>query len=944
VALAFLLPAALAPAASPAPAPDFSLLNPELRREWSGYAADEKLRIIVQFESPMTARDWAMLESLGFEELWRYSVIHGTGGWLTAEGVAQLSHYERTWWIEKDTLNEYALEVSTDTIRAKSNWQRIVIDNDGDPLKDNDVELPIDGSGVTIVVADTGIDATHPDLDYLEKVIENKKADVDGQPWVELPNTDNVFGHGTHCAGIAAGSGEASAGLRRGVAPGASLIGLGIGDPWETNEVGAFDWIYEHAAPPNPYNIRVMTNSWGYESVDENWKDAVIQASQRMTYERNVVVTFAASNDGGDGSESRTNIYGNSPGMISVAASYREGGGIAGFSSRGDRTDNSTWPDIAAPGVEIWAARDTTGFIVNAVAGDTNPYYTAISGTSMATPHVAGVAALLWQAAPSLRFSNTVDDRPTYDDAYLNDEWSRIHDLELILKLTSDFINSTGDNGVPAENEVGVVGRDHDFAQGYGQVNVEKAVALALTLEELRSLNPGATVWDALPFYQNIITGGLATRKVNGIHQHVQMFQEKSLRSPSSWFGEYVGNELLAWSQEHSVFVPDQAQMLVMDLYYDQMDFLHGQMGEIDVFVSDGTSQPVRITLPDIVSPDGHKRVELPTALPPLEALRRDTYWVFSVAGYSTRLEYIAEISFVLDSDTIILLDPTLRPEQVHTDTPDLGTKHTVSVATKYYDLRYLDSPPASDHHTLTVESPDEATIAVYRAGVNDIAVAVGNTTLVAELPEDWYFAQATAPGYWPSTSADFYLGGTMTVNLPPLVERDMDAPFGTFVQPGSGEKVEGVVKVRLQLNDVIGLSSVTVNQDGALVHSQELQGATDTEITFDWDTTRLDDGDVTLKAMIIDSDGNDKTISITVEVDNEGDRPLWPIFLVLGVAIVVAAFFYWKSRQPASPGRSRGRTTGGKVLEAEVADPKPGESEPLEAESMDDPKGEHGN
>ncbi len=942
--LALLLPAALSLGAAPQADPDLTLLNPELRREWSSYSSDERLRVIIQFESPMTHRDWDLLDELGFQETWRYQVIDGAAGYLTARGVAQLSHYERTWWIEKDTLNEYALEVSTNTIRAQSNWQRIVLDGDGDPWEEDGVELPVDGSGVTIVVADTGIDATHPDLDYREKVIENKKADVDGQPWVEMPNTDNLFGHGTHCAGIAAGSGEASAGLRRGVAPGASLIGLGIGDPWETNEVGAFEWVYEHAAPPNPYNIRVITNSWGYESVDENWKDAVIQASQNVAYERNVAVIFAASNDGGDGSESRTNIYGNSPGMVSVAASYREGGGIAGFSSRGDRTDNSTWPDIAAPGVEIWAARDTTGFIVNAVAGDTNPYYTAISGTSMATPHVAGVAALLWQAAPSLRFSNTTDDKPVYDDEYLNNEWSYIHDIELILKLTSDFLEATGDNGVPAENEIGIVGRSHDFAQGYGQVNVERAVALALTVEEMRNSDPHATVWDALPLYQNIIAGGLATRNVNGVRQQVQMFQETTLRSESSWMGEYIVGPTVAWGQDHELFVPDATSLLVVDFFYDQMDYTHGQVGELDIFV-EADGQTERLTFPDLLTPDGHKRVEIPTEA---ISLGRDQVWRFFVSGYATRVEYLVELSLVMSGEVEddILDDPTLRPEQVALDNPlytEYEQRHNLRVATKYYDLRYIEEPPpAGTLRTLTVESPDEgALITVYKAGASTIAEAAGTAPLIVDLPEGWYYAKGTRSGHWPAVSADFYLGSSRTIVLPSMVEQDLEVPYGNFLEPRPGAEVSGKTKVRLQLNDVVGLSSVTVNLEGAPIHSQELDGATETIVTFQWDTTQLDDGEAELQALIIDVDGNDVTLAITVEVTNEEDSNLYLILLFLGIVIACAgAFYYLKNRDEGvdpllSGALPSGKEPSGGTLEAESLPAESLTDTPLEAEDV---------
>ena len=942
LALLLVLPALALPAP---PAPDTSRLDVSLVRTWSTLQPDDRLRVIIQFESTMTDEDWLVLRGLGYEMRWRYTVIHGTAGWLSAEGVAKLSHYERTWWIERDDLGEYYMDQSVQTIRADSTWQRIVRDATGAAWEEDDVELPVDGSGVTVVVADTGIDATHPDLDYREKVIENKKADVDGQPWVELINTDNLFGHGTHCAGTVAGTGEASAGMRRGVAPGASLIGLGIGDPWESNEVGAFDWVYEHAAPPNPRNIRVITNSWGYESVDEYWKDAVLQASQRMSYERNVVVTFAASNDGGDGSESRTNIYGNSPGMISVAAAYREGGGIAGFSSRGDRTDNSTWPDVAAPGVEIWSTRDSTGFIVNAVAGDTNIYYTAISGTSMATPHMAGVVALLWQAAPSLRFSRTVDDRPVYDDAYLSNSWSYIHETELILKLTADFLNSTGGNGVPGENEMGVVGRDHDFAQGYGQVNAERAVALALALEELRRTDSQATVWDALPLFEHIIAGGLATQQVNGARQQVAMFREPGPRAASSWFGEYIVGPNVAWGQSHDLFVPQETAVLVLDFHYDQMNYDQGQVGELDLFVEAGGSGVQRLTLPDLLSPDGHKRVELATDLPPLANLPRDTEWQFTVSGYATRVEYLVDIGLVFDAD-VTLEDPTLRPAQIALDDPvlrGLGYEdpHNVRVATKYFDLRNLhDPPPVGASHTLTVTSPDEgAELAVYRTGQGDVALAVGPSPLMVTLPEDWYYVRATLAGHWPGLGDDLYLDRDRTLAMAPLAERDVTLPHAAFVAPRAGDDVSGKVNIRLQLDDTVGLSSVQFSVDGALRETAQLEGRTSEVVEFTWDSTENDDGDVTLALLVVDSDSNTATTSITVKVDNDDDLPVGIIAVSAGVLLLgVAAWTHLRRR----------KTHGWRDTTQPPTELPPGigrtaaPAEPLDAEPVDEPGDEN--
>jgi len=625
--------------------PDHTVLDGVLNSKWTEFDDQDEIDLIVQFKETVTKRDLAILRGLGFTIYEQYRIIPGVHARGTKAAISKLSHHDRIFWIEFNQHLEYYLDVSTSTIRAPQTWQRIMKDSNGAEIVDTSgVPVPIDGSGVCIVVADTGIDATHPDLDYQEKVVRNLKKDLNDPftPWIELPNTDNLFGHGTHCAGISAGNGDASAGERKGVAPGATLIGLGIGDPWETNEVGCFEWVWEHSRPDNnPYNIRVMTNSWGYEFVDASFKDAVIQASNKLTYENNVIVTFAAGNDGGSGDDSRTNIYGNQPGMICVAATNREGGGMAGFSSRGDRTQTATWPDVAAPGVEIWAPRDTTGIIVNAVAGDTNPYYTAISGTSMATPHMAGAAALLWQAAPSLRFTQFTSI--PYGEDFTNatpEEWldgmTDVHELELILELTADYLEPDGNNGVPNYSEAGHHGRQHDFAQGYGQVNMERAVGLALTLEEMRKTNPEATLDEALNAYQGVMVNGPVVRETNAIQKSTNRFVEGNSREQVSWFGEVIELDELFYPQENALFVPEEASHLVVDLDYESPTDLNPQSGFISMGVDKGNGEETIYLIPSITDPS-HAQIIMDIQNDP----QKGNDWIFEVHNVlGTRTEY----------------------------------------------------------------------------------------------------------------------------------------------------------------------------------------------------------------------------------------------------------------------------------------------------------------
>ncbi len=588
-------------------------------------AEGEIFNLIVQFKDFVTEEDLRILNILDFEVVETFHVIPAVHVFGEKDGIISLSQYDRTYWIETNDKLKYNLDISTSAINATKTWNRIV--------KDYGALYPsIDGSGVTVVVDDTGIDATHPDLDYQEKVILNLKKDVNHPGgWKEMENTDTLFGHGTHCAGIVGGTGEASAEARRGVAPGVSLIGLSIGDPWETNEVGGLEWVYENSRPnANPYNIRVVTNSWGYEpEIDANNRDAVMEVTRRLSYDNNVVVVFAAGNDGEndhDGHESTTNIYGNVPAAICVAASQRDGSGLADFSSRGYRESNETWPDIMAPGVRIWSARDSAGLM--GISNTENPYYIPASGTSMATPHIAGVVALLFQAAPSLKMSDVHDDYSADDERHWTDPETRIHEAEYILETTADYILPEGDNGVPENHSIGLEERPHDFAQGYGLVNVERAVGLALTLEKLRDEHPYATVHHALKTYLEIINDTTDMENTDIL--------------ATEWNGEYSlhhgQNDITSFNTSlvHYVYITDDSTKLILDLSFTPINLDERTVGTLTMTIDYNDDGEVDWSgeLTDPSALEGQRRFEIDISQGEF-ASQRGELWAFSAYGYA---------------------------------------------------------------------------------------------------------------------------------------------------------------------------------------------------------------------------------------------------------------------------------------------------------------------
>lgn len=284
------------------------------------------------------------------------------------------------------------------------------------------------GKGVTVMVNDSGIDATLDDLEFGTKVVQNVQAITHAQAltltpvrgtWIEDQlNTDLNVGHGTHCAGTVAGTGAHSNGKHKGAAPDADLVGYGSGAGLSIlDALGGYDYALTHLYDFNS-PIRIMSNSWGSSGKYE--ADGPISVSSYVAYKQGLISVFAAGNDG-PGEDSH-NPYAQIPWGMSVGAGTKSGT-LIDFSSRGKEDEQGTFtmPDgeewtyhnevsIVAPGVDIISSRAKTNVVSNGGADDVDaieaeflPYYTMISGTSMATPHVAGIAAVMLEANPNLQ-------------------------------------------------------------------------------------------------------------------------------------------------------------------------------------------------------------------------------------------------------------------------------------------------------------------------------------------------------------------------------------------------------------------------------------------------------------------------------------------------------------------------------------------------------------
>ncbi|MFE0632186.1 S8 family serine peptidase [Streptomyces sp. NPDC058864] len=233
------------------------------------------------------------------------------------------------------------------------------------------------GQGVDVAVLDTGIDAAHPD--FAGRIAAT-------QSFVPDQDVTDRHGHGTHVASTVAGTGAASGGTEKGVAPGASLH---IGKVLDNFGSGQDSWILagmEWAA--RDQHAKVISMSLGGGATDGT--DPLSEAVNRLSEETGALFVIAAGNSGP--APYTVSTPGAADAALTVGAVNGPGKGVdqlAEFSSRGPRVgDNAVKPDLTGPGVNVLAARSQ-------YAPEGEGAYQTMSGTSMATPHVAGAAALL---------------------------------------------------------------------------------------------------------------------------------------------------------------------------------------------------------------------------------------------------------------------------------------------------------------------------------------------------------------------------------------------------------------------------------------------------------------------------------------------------------------------------------------------------------------------
>jgi len=319
-----------------------------------GTKDSKKIPVIIQFNTKPTNSHINSLETLGAKIKYKYGIIDAVALSISSDLIEQISQLSFIKSVEYDAETRIVLAQSALQIKANRVW----------------LEHGIEGKNIRIAVLDTGIDNNHQDL---QNVILEKDFTGEG--------TDDEHGHGTHVASIIAGSGKSSAGLYKGIASKASLMDIKVLNKQGSGRLSDTIAGIEYAVMNN---ADVISMSLG-AIIPCNGLDATSLASD-VAVKKGIVVVVAAGNSGP------------LPGTIGSPGCAREVitvgavdhlDKIAVFSSRGPTLDGRVKPDIVAPGVLITAAKSGGG-------------YTIMSGTSMSTPMVSGVVALILSKNPGL--------------------------------------------------------------------------------------------------------------------------------------------------------------------------------------------------------------------------------------------------------------------------------------------------------------------------------------------------------------------------------------------------------------------------------------------------------------------------------------------------------------------------------------------------------------
>jgi serine protease AprX len=384
-------------------APD---LAPIAARANHGAAANETVQVIVQYKQVPQAEQEGRVQRLGARLNHRLHSVKGIALTIPVNALPALEADPEVLSVSVDHPMKGLDDVSDVATGVNAAW------NAG-----------YNGAGIGVAVIDSGINDSHPDL---KDSTESHSRVVYRQDFTGTANSNSsgakydLYGHGTHVAGIIGGNGYLSGGNYIGVAPAVNLVDLRVldlnGSGSDSNVIAAIE---QAIALQSTYNIRVINLSLGRGIFVSYTQDPLCQAVE-AAWKAGIVVVVAAGNYGRvsvDGSNGFGTITapGNDPYVITVGAMKSNGSSSpsaetkASYSSKGPTTyDHVVKPDLMAPGNDIvsLAAHGATleaDYQAELVTGnDGNNDYFTLSGTSMATPVVVGSVALLLQQNSAL--------------------------------------------------------------------------------------------------------------------------------------------------------------------------------------------------------------------------------------------------------------------------------------------------------------------------------------------------------------------------------------------------------------------------------------------------------------------------------------------------------------------------------------------------------------
>ena len=429
------------------------------------------LPLIVDFDHEPTAEDVAMLErEVGYLHEWDLPLIHAVAGRVPHNMILETTTLPGVVMLELDGI----LQVQN-----------------GDAAVVHEVDLAqqqtgYDGSGVTVAVIDTGIDSLHVGLDDLDddnsthdpKVIGfyDPVNNPDKTNGTEIQAYDDQ-GHGTHCAGTVAGTGAPTY-EHAGMAPQANLVGVKVLDAGGSGSfsvvMAGMQWTVENRYK---FNIRAASMSLGGPGPIE-WTSAEEDSVNRYANEMvraGISMLIAAGNSAAPGT---IGTPGGAEDVITVGA-LNKNTAIAEYSSEGPTEEGRVKPNIAFVGSDVMSAQHNSG-----------DGYVAFSGTSMATPGVAGTVALMLQANPDMSpfdVRNILQETATYREC---------HYMGANQPCAEDLIPKNRQNNVYGHGHVEALAAVMEAAQRDYQLDTSVSLSIATEagLDNRIHLMPGDAI------------------------------------------------------------------------------------------------------------------------------------------------------------------------------------------------------------------------------------------------------------------------------------------------------------------------------------------------------------------------------------------------------------------------------------------------------------------